>query len=247
MSPNGTPKTVLITGGSSGIGYGVAEAFLERGDNVILNGRNESRLRAAAEKLGAPERIAIVAGDIGSSGTGQRMVDTARERFGRVDVLVNSAGTFDAKPLGDYEESEIDGFLREVRGTYLAIQAAAEAMRGNGGGSIINITTILTLRGDSRIPSSAPIAAKGGLQALTKNLAVELAPDNIRVNTVAPGIIKTPIHGLEDDQFESLSGMQPLGRVGEVRHIVDAVLYFADADFTTGATLPVDGGAAAGA
>ena len=118
-------------------------------------------------------------------------------------------------------------------------------MREGGGGSIINISTVLTMRGDSRIPSSAPIAAKGGLQALTKNLAVELAPDNIRVNTVAPGIIKTPIYGLEDDQFESLSGMQPLGRVGEVRHIVDAVLYFTDADFTTGAILPVDGGAAA--
>ena len=159
-------------------------------------------LHARHARLGAAERIAVVAGDIARKATGKKMVDAARERFGRVDVLVNSAGTFDSKSLGDYEESEIDGFLGQLRGSYLTTQAAVEAMRGSGGGSIINITTILTLRGDSRIPSSAPIAAKGGLAALTKSLAIELAPDNIRVNTVAPGIIKTPIHGLEDDQFE---------------------------------------------
>ena len=119
-------------------------------------------------------------------------------------------------------------------------------MREQGGGAIINITTVLAIRGVSAIPSSAPVAAKGGINALTQNLAIELAPHNIRVNSVAPGIIKTPLHGKSDDQWAELSGMQPLGRVGEVKDIVDAVIYLADARFVTGVVLPVDGGVAAG-
>ncbi len=244
---NGTRKTVLITGASSGIGLGLAEAYLSRGANVVLNARDEARLTRAAEKLGHPDRLAFVPGDVGDRATGQRIVATAVERFGGVDVLVNNAGHFFAKPFADYTEEDLDSFLdTHLKGAYLISQAAVRAMRSNGGGAIVNITTVLAQRAVSAIPSSAPIAAKAGMNGLTRSLAIELAPENIRVNAVAPGIIKTPIHGRTEEQFEELNGMQPLGHVGEVKDIVDAVMYLADADFVTGVVLPVDGGVHAG-
>ena len=246
MSTQQITKTAIITGGSSGMGLGVARAYVERGGNVVLNGRTESKLQAAAKEIGSPERVAVVAGDVGLQETGQQLVKTAVDRFGRVDMLLNSAGTFAAKPFTDYTAEELDQFLSNLRGTYLLSQVVVEPMRRQGGGAIINITTVLTYRGVEAIPSSAPIAAKGGIHALTPNLAIELAKDNIRVNAVAPGIINTPIHGLKDAEFEKLNGMQPLGRVGEVKDIVDAVLYLADAQFVTGVVLPVDGGVSAG-
>ncbi len=245
MSKN--TKTVLITGASSGIGLGIAEAYLRLGANVVLNARNESKLVDAAQKLGRSDQVAVVPGDIGHKTTGQRIVDVAFDRFGRVDVLVNNAGHFFPKPFSDYTEDDLDGFLStHLKGTYFASQSAAKQMRKQGGGAIINITTVLAFRGVSGIPASAPIAAKGAMNSITTSLAIELAPDNIRVNAVAPGIIKTPIHGRTDEQFEELNGMQPLGRVGEVKDIVDAVVYLASADFVTGVVLPVDGGVAAG-
>lgn len=246
MNAKKNHETVLVTGASSGIGLGIAEAFLDGGANVVLNARNERRLCAAAEKLGRSDRIALVAGDVGEAATGRLMVERAVERFGGVDVLVNNAGMFASKPFDEYGEEELDGFLGNLKGAYFASQAAAKQMRRQGGGAIVNITTILALRGVRAIPSSAPIAAKGGIQALTANLAIELAADHIRVNAVAPGIIKTPIHGRTEAQFEELKGMQPLGRVGEVKDVVDAVVYLAGARFVTGVILAVDGGVAAG-
>jgi len=247
MTATKNTKVVLITGASSGMGLGIAEAYLNLGANVVLNSRNEEKLTAVAQNLGRADQIVVVAGDIGLHSTGQRMVDAAVEHFGGVDVLVNNAGHFFPKPFTDYTEADLDSFLStHLKGTYLASQAAATQMRKQGGGAIINITTVLALRGVTAVPASAPIAAKGGMNALTRSLAIELAPDNIRVNAIAPGIIKTPIHGLKDEEFEALNGMQPLGRVGEVKDIVDAVLYLADATFITGVVLPVDGGVAAG-
>ena len=240
-------KTAVITGASSGIGFGVAEAYLAQGSNVVLNGRDEAKLVEAAEKLGHPERLAVVPGDVGLAETQRKVVNEAIKRFDRIDVLVNNAGHFFPKPFTDYTEEELDGFLAtHLKGTYLTSQAAVPHMRAQGGGAIVNITTVLALRGMKAIPSSAPIAAKGGMNAITRSLAIELAPDGIRINTVAPGIIKTPIHGRTDEQFEELNGMQPMGRVGEVKDIVDAVLYLADATFVTGVVLPVDGGIHAG-
>ena len=225
----------------------VAEAYLSRGANVVLNARDEARLTRAAEKLGHPDQVALVPGDVGDRATRQQMVATAVDRFGGVDLLVNSAGHFYAKRFDDYTEEDLDSFLNtHLKGSYLISQAAARAMRSNGGGAIVNITTVLAQRAVSAIPSSAPIAAKAGINGITRSLAIELAPDKIRVNAVAPGIIKTPIHGRTEEQFEELNGMQPLGHVGEVKDIVDAVMYLADADFVTGVILPVDGGVHAG-
>ncbi len=247
MTATKNTKVVLITGASSGLGLGIAEAYLDVAANVVLNARNEEKLTAVAQNLGRTDQIAVVPGDIGLKAIGQRMVDAAVERFGRVDVLVNNAGHFFPKPFADYTEEDLDGFLAtHLKGTYFASQAAANQMRKQGGGAIVNITTVLALRGVNAVPASAPVAAKGAMNAITTSLAIELAQHNIRVNAVAPGIIKTPIHGLKDEEFEALDGMQPLGRVGEVKDIVDAVLYLADANFITGVVLPVDGGVAAG-
>ena len=247
MSNTNSPRTVIVTGAGSGIGFAVAKAFLDRGDNVVLNGRTESKLQDAAKQLGHSDQTAIAPGDITQAQTGQQLVDTAVDRFGRLDVLFNNAGIFESKPFTDYSVDELDGYLGYLRGTFLGSQAAAQQMRRNGGGAIINITTILALNGVKAIPSSAPIAAKGGIIALTKSLAIELAPDNIRVNAVAPGIVPTPLYGdLSDEQREALHAMQPLGRYGEVSDIADAVLYLANASWVTGVILPVDGGVAAG-
>jgi NAD(P)-dependent dehydrogenase (short-subunit alcohol dehydrogenase family) len=241
-------KTAVITGAGSGIGYAVAAAFVREGANVVLNGRTEDKLTRAAAQLDRPGQLAIVAGDVTRPETAERIVAAAVGRFGRVDILVNNAGTFDAKPFTDYSVEELDSYLGYLRGTYVLSQAAVRQMRKQGdGGAIVNIGTILASNGVHGVPSSAPIAAKGGITALTKNLSVELAADNIRINAVAPGIVPTPLYGdLSDAQLESLNGMQPLGRYGTPQDIADAVLYLAGANWVTGVVLPVDGGVAAG-
>ncbi len=208
-------ETVVITGASSGIGLGVARAYVARGALVVLNARNEGKLAIAAKELGHAESLAVIPGDIGSRATGRALVEAALERFGRLDVLVNNAGHFYAKPFSEYTEEDLDGFLQtHLKGMYFTTQAAIEPMRRQGGGAIVNITTVLASRAASAIPATGPVAAKGGMNAITRSLAVELAPENIRVNTVAPGIIKTPIHGLAEEEFDQLNAMQPLGRVG---------------------------------
>ncbi len=243
-----TTKTAVITGASSGLGFSVAEAFVGQDANVVLNGRDEAKLVKAAGRLGQPDRVATVTGDMTQPETADKIVSAAVERFGRVDVLVNNAGTFHSKPFTEYTVEELDGFLSYLRGTYVLSQEAVRQMRKQGdGGAIINISTILALNGVNGIPSSAPIAAKGGITALTKNLSVELAADNIRINAVAPGVVPTPLYGeLSDEQRKSLHGMQPLGRYGTPKDVADAVLYLANATWVTGVILPVDGGVDAG-
>ena len=246
MSSN--TKTVVVTGAGSGIGFAVATAFVQHGANVVLNGRTEDKLVRAAAQIGQPGQLAIVAGDVTKPATANKIVEAAANRFGRVDVLVNNAGTFHTKPFTDYTVEELDGYLAYLRGTYVVSQAAVRQMRRQGdGGAIVNIGTILTANGVHGVPSSAPIAAKGGIAALTKNLSIELASDNIRINAVAPGVVPTPLYGeLNDEQLESLHGMQPLGRHGTPEDIADAVLYLANATWVTGVILPVDGGVDAG-
>ncbi len=248
MTTHTNTQTAVITGAGTGIGFAVAQAFLDAGGNVVLNGRTESKLQNAAKQLGHPDRIEIVAGDITQAQTSDKLVDAAVKRFGRVDLLVNNAGTFSMKPFTDYTVEELDGFLGYLRGTFVLSQSAVRQFRKQGGGgSIVNIGTILTLNGVAGVPSSAPIAAKGGITALTKNLSSELASENIRINAVAPGVVPTPLYGdLTDEQLDSLNHMQPLGRYGVPKDIADAVMYLAGANWVTGVVLPVDGGVDAG-
>ncbi len=238
-------NTALITGSSSGIGLDLARAFLDKGLNVILNGRNADKLTAAAGRLGHAERVAVVPGSIADRETGEAMVRTAVERFDSVDVLVNNAGTFGAKPFVDVTEEDLDGYLNgNLKGTYLTTQAVVRQMQKEGGGAIVNIGTVLVDHAMAGLPASAALVSKGGIHALTVSLAAELAADNIRVNAVAPGVIRTPIHG--DADVDSFGGVALLNRVGEVKEITDAVLYLATANFTTGHILRVDGGYVAG-
>ncbi len=234
-------NTALITGSSSGMGLDIARAFLDKGANVVLNGRDAAKLTAAAETLGHPERTAVVPGSVADRATGEAIVRVALERFGSVDVLVNNAGTFGAKPFVDVTEEELDGYLSgNLKGTYLTTQAAVRQMQKEGGGAIVNIGTVLIDHAMAGLPASAALVSKGGIHALTISLAAELAADNIRVNAVAPGVIRTPIYG--DADVDSFGAVALLKRVGEVNETTDAVMYLATANFTTGHILRVDGG-----
>ena len=186
-------ETVLITGASTGIGRAVAQAFLDRGYNLVLNSRDPGRLEAAYESLGRPDNAVLVAGDVSDKNVGQRMVNTALEKFGRVDVLVNNAGVFSLKPFLDVEEADLDRYYAiNLKGTYFTSQAAIPAMQSQGGGAIINIGTVLVDHALGGFPASAAVASKGAVHALTLQLTTEFGKDNIRVSTVAPGIVRTP-------------------------------------------------------
>lgn len=242
---NAQPKTAVVTGASSGIGLGIAKALLGLGWNVVGNARTQPRLDAAAAYLDAGERFLGVAGNIAAPDTAKRLLDAAIDRFHHVDLLVNNAGIFLPKSFVDFTPDEIEQQIAtNVKGVIFASQEAARRMIPRGHGSIINITAALALQPRSNVPAFLAVLLKGGLNAATRALALELAPHNIRVNAVAPGIIDSPLHTPESHEF--LKKLQPAGRLGTIAEIADAVVYLAGAEFTNGIVLPVDGGATAG-
>jgi len=244
MQDNTSP-TVVITGASSGIGLGLAEAYLARGFNVVANARTDDRLAAAAKQLGSPARFLGVAGDIGQRDTARQLIDRAVERFGQVDVLINNAGIFNAKPFVEYTEEELDRIVAtNIKGFVYASQAAAAHMVPRRRGHIVNITASLALQPNLKVPALLPVLVKGGVNAATRALALELSPHNVKVNAVAPGIVDTPLYTPEMHGF--LNSLAPAGRIAQVREIADAVLYLTSSDFTTGVVLPVDGGMSTG-
>jgi NAD(P)-dependent dehydrogenase (short-subunit alcohol dehydrogenase family) len=238
-------KTVVITGASSGIGLALAKAYLDESFNVVGNARNVDRLRSAQRSLGALENFAIVEGDIGQPDTARRLFETAVARFGKVDVLVNNAGIFSVKPFTDYSPADLAALVStNLNGFVYATQQAARHMIPNKRGHIINITASIASQPQHNVPATVPILIKGGINHATKALALELAPHNIKVSAVAPGIVDTPMYSADMHGF--LNTLQPAGRIGTVRDIADAVLYLTHAEFTTGIVLPVDGGMASG-
>ncbi|WLI43401.1 SDR family NAD(P)-dependent oxidoreductase [Pseudomonas beijingensis] len=238
-------KTVIITGASSGIGLGLVKAFLARGYNVVGNARSPSGLEAAAAQLGHPAGFIGVAGDIADPATSTALIAQAVEAFGAVDGLVNNAGFFLPKPFVEYSPQDLDALLdTNLKGLVYASQAAAAHMIGRQQGFIINISAAVALQPNIQVPAALPVLIKGGVNQMTRALALELSPHNIKVNAVAPGIIDTPMHDPAHRDF--LDNLAPAGRVGTVEEIAEAVLYLASADFTTGAILPVDGGMSTG-
>jgi NAD(P)-dependent dehydrogenase (short-subunit alcohol dehydrogenase family) len=242
---NTAVKTVVITGASSGIGLALTEAYLKRGYNVVGNARTSERLQAAAEKLGKPANFLAVAGDIGKAGTAKKLFEQAVARFGKVDILINNAGIFIPKPIIQYTQEDLESQIdTNLKGFFYTTQAAAQHMSANKSGHIVSISAAIAMQPNINVPASIPVLLKGGINQATRALALELAQYNIKVNAVAPGIIDTPLH--TPDTHEFLKAMQPSGRIGNVQEVVDAVFYLTDAEFTTGAILPVDGGATSG-
>ena len=245
-------KVVLITGAGSGIGADAARAFHRAGSRLVLNGRRVEPLRNLAESIDPTGKsVAVVAGDIGDPQTSRRMVETAVERFDGVDVLFNNAGIFTPRPFLEVTAQELDGYLNLMRGYYFASQAVVPAMQRRGGGAIVNTGSMWALHAIAATPCSASSTAKGGVHALTGNLAIELAPQRIRVNAIAPAVVETPLFDpiLTRDQLASFNAFHPLGRNGQSRDITEAVLFLADAErsgWITGVVMPVDGGVTAG-
>jgi len=230
-------KVAVITGASQGIGAGLVRGFLDRGFRIVANSRS-IKPEASADVL-------AVAGDISEPAVADRVVEAAIQKFGRVDSLVNNAGIFIAKPFTEYTEADFAGVLSvNLAGFFHVSQRAVRQMLAQGGGHIVNVTTTLVNQPVKGVPSVLASLTKGGLDAVTRSLAIEYADKGIRVNAVAPGVIKTPMHPAETHAF--LAGLHPLGRMGEIREIVEAVLYLESAAFVTGETLHVDGGAHAG-
>jgi NAD(P)-dependent dehydrogenase (short-subunit alcohol dehydrogenase family) len=230
-------KVTVVTGASQGIGAGLVRGFLDRGYRVVANSRS-IQPDASADVL-------TVAGDVTDPAVADRVMAAAVEKFGRVDTLVNNAGVFVAKPFTEYTAADFAHVLAvNLAGFFHVSQRAVRQMLTQGGGHIVNLTTTLVGQPVKAVPSALASLTKGGLDAVTRSLAIEYADRGIRVNAVAPGIIKTPMHAPETHAF--LAGLHPLGRMGEVREVVEAVLYLESAAFVTGETLHVDGGAHAG-
>ena len=229
---------VIITGGGSGIGLDMARTFLARGSRVLINGRDADKLERVRQSLGA-ERVVAVAGEVGDPATARAIAAAAEKDLGGVDVLVNNAGIFGAKPFLESTVADLERFFAtNVKGTFLVTQAIVPLMIAGGGGAIINVGTVLVDQAMTGAPVAAAMASKGGVHALTVALAAELARHKIRVNTLAPGVIRTPLV----ENPDAMAKIHPLGRIGEVADTSEAALYLASADFVTGQTLAVDGG-----
>jgi NAD(P)-dependent dehydrogenase (short-subunit alcohol dehydrogenase family) len=227
----------IITGASQGIGAGLVRAYCERGFAVVATARSI--------KPSQDEKVVAVAGDIRDRATALKVVAAAKERFGQVDTLVNNAGVFIAKPFLEYTQDDFDAVTAtNVTGLFHITQAVLAELLAQRNGHIVNITASLVDQPLASVPAGLAALTKGGLNALTKSLAIEVAKRGVRVNAVAPGIIKTPMHAPATHEF--LAKLMPVGRMGEVQDIVDAVLYLESASFVTGEIVHVDGGEAAG-
>ncbi|MEL0552800.1 MULTISPECIES: SDR family NAD(P)-dependent oxidoreductase [Enterobacteriaceae] len=240
-------KTVVVTGASSGIGFAIAQAFVQRGDNVVANAPTRQGLEKAAQALGSPDNLLLVAGDISLPETAEALFTQAEARFGRVDVLVNNAGVFISRPIADYTPDDVETMLAvNMKGFFYTSQRAAQHMRAQGGGHIIAITAAIAMQPNVNVPALLPIMVKGGLNHAVKGLALELADAGIMVNAIAPGIISTPMHSQDPQTLEALKTMAPTRLVGDVQDMVNAVMYLTDSRFVTGSVMVVDGGATSG-
>jgi NAD(P)-dependent dehydrogenase (short-subunit alcohol dehydrogenase family) len=240
-------KVAVITGGSSGIGKAVAVELVKQGAYVVINGRREQALVEAAREVDPTgAQVSYIAGDISDPQVAERLIEEALLRFGRIDTLVNNAGIFIAKPFTDFTEADFESILSiNVAGFFRVTQRAVTEMMKAGSGHIVNITASGVVEQPLKaVPSVLAALTKGGLNAATKSLAIEYADKGIRVNAVAPGITKTPMHAVETHDY--LSQLHPVGRMGEVQDIVDAIVYLESAQFVTGEILHVDGGQNAG-
>jgi NAD(P)-dependent dehydrogenase (short-subunit alcohol dehydrogenase family) len=234
-----TRKTIVVTGASQGIGAGLVNSFLERGYSVVATSR---RVSESAE-INASDRLARVDGDIADPETAKAVVETALARFGSIDALVNNAGIFFTKPFVDYTiedyrrlaATNLEGFL------HLTQRVVRQMLAQKSGGSIVSITTSMVDHPIAGVNASVAMLTKGGMEAMSKSIAMEYAKEQIRANTVAPGIVDTPMN--KDNPKDFLKALSPMHSVSSVQEIVDAVLFLTEAPRITGEVLHVDGGA----
>ena len=230
-------KVAVITGASQGIGAALVKAYRDRNYRVVATARSI--------KPSNDDDVLTVAGDIGDPKTAERVISEAMRQFGRIDTLVNNAGIFLAKPFTQYTEADFAAALGvNVGGFFHVTQRAIAEMEKQGSGHVVQVTTSLVDHAIDGVPSVLASLTKGGLNAATKSLAIEYAKRGIRVNAVAPGVIKTPMHPAET--HAALDALHPVGHMGEIKDIVDAILYLEGAGFVTGEILHVDGGQSAG-
>ncbi|TDW18994.1 SDR family NAD(P)-dependent oxidoreductase [Kribbella kalugense] len=231
-------KVAVITGASQGIGAGLVTAYRKLGYAVVANSRSITPSDDPS--------VLAVAGDIAEPGVGARVIAQGLDAFGRIDSLVNNAGIFLAKPFTEYTDEDYDRIAGvNLRGFFDTTRSAVTAMLENeDGGHVVNITTSFATHAYSTVPSALASLTKGGLNAVTRSLATEYAASGIRFNAVAPGVIRTPMH--PEETLEFLAALYPIGRMGEIEEIVDAVTYLESAKFVTGEVLHVDGGQQAG-
>ena len=230
-------KVAVITGASQGMGAALVAAYRDLGYRVVATARS---IRPTDD-----DQIVAVPGDITDRKTAERAIAEGLARFGRIDTLINNAGVFVAKPFTQYTEADYAAVLSvNLTGFFYITQLAIAEMEKRRSGHVVQITTSLIEHANSHVPSVLASLTKGGLSAATRSLAIEYARHGIRVNAVAPGVIKTPMHPVET--YAQLAELHPLGRMGEISEIVDAILYLESAGFVTGATIHIDGGQSAG-
>jgi NAD(P)-dependent dehydrogenase (short-subunit alcohol dehydrogenase family) len=232
-------KTVIVTGASQGIGAAVVKAFLERGYNVVGTSRNVTK----SPELQSSNNLVLVDGDIAQQATAQKVAQVAISKFGSIDHVVNNAGIFSAKPFTDYTAEDFRSLVStNLEGFIFITQLAVKQMLTQAtGGSVTNITASLADNPLAGLPASIAMITKGGLNAITMSLASEYAKSNIRFNSVAPGVVDTPLH--EKNPKEFLKTLSPMGTISDSKDIADAVVYLTEARHVTGEVLHVDGGA----
>jgi NAD(P)-dependent dehydrogenase (short-subunit alcohol dehydrogenase family) len=235
----GSWKTVVVTGASQGIGAGIAQAFLARGYNVVGTARNATK----SKELSASDHLALVDGDIGQFETAQKVAELAIKKFGSIDAVVANAGIFLVKPFTDYTAEDFRALVStNLAGFIYITQLAVKQMQAQKtGGSIVSITAALVDNPIAGVPASLSMITKGGLDAVTRSLAMEYAKEHIRFNAVAPGVVDTPLHA--EDPKDSLKTLSPMGSISAVEEIAGAVVYLTEARQITGEVLHVDGGA----
>ena len=230
-------KVAVITGASQGIGAALVQAYRSRNYRIVATARSMSP--------SVDDDMVAVSGDIADRNTAERVISEGMRRFGRIDTLVNNAGIFIAKPFTQYTMTDYEAMLGvNMAGFFHITQLAMVEMEKQGSGHVVQITTSLVDHARSAVPSVLASLTKGGLNAATRSLAIEYAKRGIRVNAVAPGIIKSPMH--PEETHPQLDAMHPMGHMGEMSDIVDAILYLESAPFVTGEILHVDGGQSAG-
>jgi len=232
------PKTMIVTGASKGIGAGVTKAFLDRGYNVVANS-----LHITKSEFEPTERLALVEGNIGEPSTAEKIASTAIGSFGSIDGVVNNAGIFFTKRFTDYTTHDFELLSgTNLEGYIYVTQLAVQQMLAQQtGGSVTAITSAMVEHPIAGVNASLPMITKGGLEALTRSLAMEYVKEGIRFNAVAPGVVETPMHKNDDHEF--LKSLAPMGAISDVSDIVDAIVYLTEARHVTGEVLHVDGGA----